>query len=314
MTGALRSMAALTTSPAAIVPLLSHGLAVYQVDLDALQRLRPDVVLTQVQDMAPEDRDDAAGPGPHSQRVARAEAALALLWGYQPKLVHLAANNLQECWADMTAIADAMGISDKGRRCVASLQQQMEWVRDACRGRAKPEVVCVQWLDPWYVYDNAKNKAPAVTFALSCRYTGGSWVPECLEVAGGRPLLSAAGLSMMPFYLPQLAASGAQVLVFAICGLDLQTSMQHVRGVLQQLVAQCGDLPAVRCVLWRCEACTSPTCWFHTETCALRWWTVLKFFRGLGHCWCRACRCLLRSYTTGMGSKRMGTAANCGNF
>lgn len=150
MTGALRSVAALTTAPSAIIPLLSHGLAVYQVDLDALKQLRPDVVLTQVQDMAPEDKHEA-GPGPGSDRVARVEAALALLWGYQPKVVHLAANNLQECWADMTAIADALGITDTGARCVASLKQQTEWVRDACRGRAKPKVVCVQWLDPWCV-------------------------------------------------------------------------------------------------------------------------------------------------------------------
>lgn len=246
MTGALRSMAAMTTSPAAIVPLLSHGLAVYRVDLDALQRLRPDVVLTQVQDMAPEDKHDTPGPGPSSQRVTRVEAALALLWGYQPKVVHLAANSLQECWADMTAIADALGISDKGVRCVAALQQQMEWVRDACRGRDRPEVVCVQWLDPWYAASlTVCNSHSQCLFV--CRYSGGSWVPECLEVAGGRPLLSAPGTSMMPFYLPQLAASGAQVLVFAICGLDLQTSMQHVRGVLQELVTQCKDLPAIRC-------------------------------------------------------------------
>lgn len=41
-----------------------------------------------------------------------------------------------------------LGVGDKGACCVAALQQQMDWVRDACRGRATPPVVCVQWPDP----------------------------------------------------------------------------------------------------------------------------------------------------------------------
>lgn len=223
------------------------GLAVYQVDLEALHRLKPDVILTQIQDMCPEDAQEhaqphasttptstttpaaTAGPGPSSQRVARVQAALHMLWGYTPTVVHLAASCLQECWQDMTAIATALQQPQQGSTCIHALQQQMQWVQDACRGRHHPPVVCVQWPDPWYA--------------------AGSWVPECVQAAGGRDVLGRVEHAVA-FDLQQLATTGAQVLVFAICGMDLAASVQHVRGCMQQLVQHCGELPAIKYAEW----------------------------------------------------------------
>lgn len=65
--------------------------------------------------------------------------------GYEPAVVHLAASKLSEVWQDMQKIADALGIASKGREVVASLKKRIEAATEACRGRSRWKVACVQW-------------------------------------------------------------------------------------------------------------------------------------------------------------------------
>ncbi len=70
-------------------------------------------------------------------------------------------------------------------------------------------------------------------------------MPECVQAAGGRDVLGRVEHAVA-FDLKQLATSGAQVLVFALCGMDLATSVRHVRGCMDMLVEHCGGLPAIK--------------------------------------------------------------------
>lgn len=171
-----------------------------RLQVELLQRLRPDVVLTCLQ-----TAHGAALSGDLLQ------AALHSALGYAPRVVHCAAEDLQGVWADMQvggvggwcagswwervctpavacsagawgtccrhvftwmpgcnhrlqAVADGLGESEKGRQLVAAQRQQLEAAAGSARGRGSQRVCCIQWPQPLY----------------AC----GAWVPELVQVRG----------------------------------------------------------------------------------------------------------------------------------
>lgn len=189
--------------------LLEQGLAVYKTNLEKLTELKPNVILTQLQDV-----------GGAVQLEVYMEAARQLL-GYSPKLVHLAAQDLRSVWRDMQSIADALGVGQKGRQLVEDLQRRLQVASDMCRGRRSWRVACVQWPDPWYA--------------------AGSWVPELIHMAKARDVLGRVE-EAVNFTSKQLQDAKPEVLLFAICGFDLKQSAEKAREALASLRRECPGL------------------------------------------------------------------------
>ena len=200
---AVREMAQL--GPALALPLLEFGLSVYQLQVELLRQLRPDVVLTCLQTAHGAVLTDGL-----------MDAALHAVLGYAPRVVHCAAEDLAGVWRDMQArrraaggrrveqrwdvtcghawqeiqpavsraclkcippapehspppphfpaqaVADALGVPDKGRQLVEGQQRQLAAAADSARGRGSMRVACIQWPQPLMA--------------------AGAWVPELIQV------------------------------------------------------------------------------------------------------------------------------------
>lgn len=96
------------------------------------------------------------------------EAALHAVLGYAPRVVHCAAEDLAGVWRDMQAVADGLGVPDKGRQLVQRQQRQMADAAASARGRGSLRVACIQWPHP----------------LMAC----GAWVPEMIQVGGEQSL------------------------------------------------------------------------------------------------------------------------------
>lgn len=157
---------------AAGMALLHQGLSCYSVDLPRLAKQQPTVILTQLQGICPPAIAKAGAKAAQrhlQQQVARLEALLHRLLGYKPVVVHLAANDLGGVWEDMRQIADAVGRRKQGEEAIQKLQGRLDAARNAARGRLRHQVVCIQWLDPWFA--------------------AGSWVPQLLRLANAHDML-----------------------------------------------------------------------------------------------------------------------------
>ena len=200
--------------PALAVPLLQYGLCVYHLDTYLLAQLRPDVILTCLQTA-------------HSSILEGdlRDAALHAVLGYVPRVVHCAAEDLNGVWKDMQAVADALGVSEKGKTLVQQQQEAMNGAAASGRGRSHPRVVCVQWPHPLMA--------------------AGSWVPEMIAFAGAEDVCGKVHEAAM-ISETQLAEAKPDILVFALCGLPLEKAIQASQAAMRRFKDVFSQLPAMK--------------------------------------------------------------------
>jgi iron complex transport system substrate-binding protein len=169
---------------------LQEGLSIYRVDAATLDRLRPDVIVTQTQcDVCAASLRDV-------------EAALATFVGSRPRLVALAPGSLAEVWGDVVRIAAALGLRERGEALAASLAARVDAIAARVpRSAAPPRVACVEWIEPLMA--------------------AGNWVPELVERAGGTNLFGAAGAHSPWLEYEALRAADPDTIVVMPCGWDV---------------------------------------------------------------------------------------------
>ena len=142
--------------------LLANAASLYEVDVARIRELKPDLILTQAQCEV------------CAVSLAQVEAAVAGWADSRPQLLSLAPQRFAQVWDDIHAVAAALGVSEKGREVVRQLKHQVADVIERTAGlRRKPSVACIEWLEPLMA--------------------AGNWVPELVELAGGRNLLGQVG-------------------------------------------------------------------------------------------------------------------------
>lgn len=189
------------------------GLAVYDVDAARLRDLAPDVIVTQ-------DQCDVCAVS-----LADVEAAVRGWTGRDTRIVSLKPERLADVWADIGAVARALGAEAVGARLIADLKERIA----AIAGRAqalseRPRVAIVEWIEPLM--------------------TGGNWMPELVALAGGEAVVSAAGAPSAWVAWDALAAADPEVIVVAPCGFGIDRAAADLPVLAGQ--PGWGDVAAVR--------------------------------------------------------------------
>ncbi|HKP49648.1 MAG TPA: ABC transporter substrate-binding protein, partial [Gemmatimonadales bacterium] len=131
--------------------LYQAGQPVIAIDASALQRLEPDLIITQ--DLC---QICAVSDGQVHQLAAALQS--------QPEVLSLTARDLTGVWEDILAIGAALQLSDEAEELVLGLQSRLRLLA-AERSAHSPRVLCIEWLDPLYL--------------------AGHWIPELVSLAGG---------------------------------------------------------------------------------------------------------------------------------
>ncbi|NDD30955.1 MAG: cobalamin-binding protein [Proteobacteria bacterium] len=170
--------------------LLRDALSVYQVDADMLAALRPDVIVTQSQcEVCAVSTKDV-------------ENALCSWVDSRPRIVSCQPDSLDDVWADIRRVAEALGAPERGTELVDALRARMDSVSAralACGTR--PRVACIEWVDPLMA--------------------SGNWMPTLVEMAGGVNLFGEAGKHAPWMTWDDLVRSDPDVIVALPCGFDI---------------------------------------------------------------------------------------------
>ena len=169
--------------------LRDHG-SVYEIDIQAIRGLEPDLVITQgICDVC---------AVPKSQVVAAAVGSAILT---------LDAHDLAAIFASIRDVGCATGVSDRAEEVIASIRERIAAVQERVAGRPSPRVLALEWLDPPYV--------------------PGHWIPELIAAAGGDLV---AGTARRPSYRvtwSELRELDPDVLLIMPCGFDLETARKE---------------------------------------------------------------------------------------
>lgn len=184
---------------------------IYEVHEDVLERVDPDLVVTQgVCDVCAVD----------SAFVADAVAALDL----DCELLTTDSHSLDGVLDDVERIGTALGRERKAADLVADLDACVERVRDATRDLDERRCLVLDWMTP-----------PMVA---------GHWVPELVDLAGGEYGITDAGAYSGPEDFQDIVDFDPETLVVAPCGY----SPEHTRRDLDELRERDGwdDITAVQ--------------------------------------------------------------------
>jgi iron complex transport system substrate-binding protein len=171
--------------------LLAQTLSVYRVDAERLRALEPTHVVTQVQCEV------------CAVSLEEVEEALAGWTEKRPRLTPLNPASLKDVFSDIERVAEALGAPERGEGLTERLRERMESIASAARALAvKPRVATIEWLSPLMA--------------------AGNWMPELVEMAGGKDVLGKAGRHSDWLAWDTLRAADPDVIVVIPCGFSLE--------------------------------------------------------------------------------------------
>jgi iron complex transport system substrate-binding protein len=181
---------------ARVKDIVAEGLSVYRVDVDRLRELRPDLILTQTQcavcAVTPRDL----------------EQALCTWTGAQPAMVSLEPNDLSDVWNDIRRVGEALGVRSRAEQLIGSLTQRLAAIREKTRDLQRPSVAAIEWLDPLM--------------------SGGNWMPELIEIAGGQSLFARAGEHSNWLDWAALIDADPEVILLLPCGFKIEQTIRDL--------------------------------------------------------------------------------------
>jgi iron complex transport system substrate-binding protein len=197
---------------------LQDGLSLYELDRGLLAQIAPDLVLTQALcDVC------AVAYGQVERAIRDISAASNAL---APKVLSLEPTGLDDILATIEYVGAAAGVEQRASSLISALRARIERVRDrTALAERRPRVACLEWLSP--------------TFGP------GHWLPELIELAGGRPGLGIAHSDSRRIAWDDVIAFAPEVVIVTPCGFDLRRTVAEAERVLPNRNGWAA-LPAVR--------------------------------------------------------------------
>ena len=116
---------------------LQDALAVYEIELERLERAAPDLIVTQdLCDVCAVSFDDVC-------------AAVSKLAKKDVPIVNLHPTRLADIWSDIERVGRALGRAELAERVVADLQARVAAIsKRAQRASSKPTILSIEWIAP----------------------------------------------------------------------------------------------------------------------------------------------------------------------
>lgn len=176
---------------------LRGALGVYDVDVEKLEALQPDVIVTQ-------DQCDVCAVS-----LADVRAAVAKLAKKDVEIVSLHPMRLDDIWSDVRKVAAAIGRDVDGEALVTGLRARMEAVRArASHAADRLPVVTIEWLEPVML--------------------GGTWMPELVELVNGECLGARAGERAPTVTRDELEKLSPELVVIKPCGFKVERTLEEL--------------------------------------------------------------------------------------
>ncbi|UCF20678.1 MAG: ABC transporter substrate-binding protein [Gemmatimonadota bacterium] len=170
--------------------------SVYRLDETAMWGLRADVIITQ-------------GPSDFSLVSLPGIRAIADGLNPRPELITLYPRHMDDVLEDHIRVGLAVGRLNEAHEFVDGMNRRMSAVQRALRTARRVRVAFIQWLDPCF--------------------SGGYWIPQLIEVAGGVDALNTAGLAPGPVAWSDLRRRDPEAIVVACEDLGIERIKREMR-------------------------------------------------------------------------------------
>lgn len=185
---------------------MSKGRSLYGLDTKLLEKLRPELILTQ------ELCRVCAVSYDEVLKAAR------ILQG-NPRIVSLEPRNLEEIFENILLVGELTDRKYEADKLITQLRSRMKRILSHTETmKHKPKVFCMEWIDPPWV--------------------AGHWVPEMVRIAGGVDDLGKSGEPSIKLEWEKVVQYAPEIIVLMPCGFSVRRTVRES--------AQLADYPGWR--------------------------------------------------------------------
>jgi iron complex transport system substrate-binding protein len=175
---------------------VASGQPLYELDRDRLAELDPELIVTQaVCEVCAVSFDDVA--------------AVAATLPSTPSVISLDPLTFDDVLDDVLRLGEATGASERAEALRGRAKREIDEIGEKVATVEKPGVLALEWLDPAFV--------------------AGHWVPEMIDLAGGRDLFGHGGERSRTASWDELRGSWCDVVVVMPCGYGVEGSVEEAR-------------------------------------------------------------------------------------
>jgi len=182
-----------------IVELMRDGKEIYKIDEENLRQARPDLIISQ---------DTCEVCSAYTSHVTK---ALEIL-DKKPEIYPLNPHDVKGILDSVDNVAKKIGMEEKGRELIQSLQKRIDFIQSK-NFDSRPRVLALEWLEPFF--------------------TSGHWVPEMIEIAGGKNEISSKGEQSRRMKIEEIVQSDPDIIVLMPCGFDVERTISEYKKILQ---------------------------------------------------------------------------------
>ena len=183
-----------------ICQLMTEGKEIYNLNEENLLNARPDLIISQ---------DICEVCSAHTDHVKRAVDILEK----KPDVYTMNPHDIDEILKSIEEISKKIGREKEGASLVDSLRKRVRFVKDQAFEKI-PRVAAIEWIDPFF--------------------TSGHWVPEMIEIAGGKNLISSEKMPSRKMQLEEIRDADPDVIVIMPCGFDVKRTIDEYNKTLAE--------------------------------------------------------------------------------
>jgi iron complex transport system substrate-binding protein len=181
---------------AAVSQRVREGNSLYEIDEALLQQMRPDLILTQ---------DLCQVCAPSGMQLADTLRSLSP----RPNVLAMTPHTVGDILENMRELGRATGREAVAQQLIESYRERLARIRATVpRNLPLKRVFFMEWADPIY--------------------SGGHWVPEMVELAGGIDPLARAGQNSARVAWEDVLRWAPELLVVAPCGCDISQALEQL--------------------------------------------------------------------------------------
>jgi len=184
--------------------ILENSLSVYKVDVSKLKELNPDYIITQA----------------HCEVCAvsfsEVENIVSKNLNKNTKIISLQPNTLNDVFNDIKRVATELNLeNEKNKKLINNLDIRLKKIKEmSSKQKIKPTVACIEWIDPLMI--------------------AGNWIPEMVEIAGGKNILGKSGDDSHWIKFKDILNQDPEIIIFLPCGFNIEKTKQELKNFLKQ--------------------------------------------------------------------------------
>ncbi|HLX13209.1 MAG TPA: cobalamin-binding protein [Bacteroidota bacterium] len=167
----------------------------YELDVQTLDALSPDIILTQ---------QLCTVCAVSYDNVFRAAQSIRS----KPEAINLEPSSLEEIYGNILLVGDLAGVKERAEEFVAGLRRRVSEVERLAKNALRRNILCLEWVDP--------------------PFCAGHWTPELVELAGGYDSLGRKHQPSAQLSPERIVDYNPEILVIMCCGFTIDRALTEI--------------------------------------------------------------------------------------